>query len=200
MIKLTFYSIFSIGLILLNSIDCNSVNGKKQFSNVGIGLPCSNRRWASESNKVGTGRRVLVAHLKNSRLPVFNNSIYLAGVYNRVQSDKMLTNMYANLSSLVLVECVDYKGEYIQTIEKYLNNIVNAKSWTSTASDKNFDYFYGRIYWVEEYSSKTNFLNFSEIKVFLFKPHTEHLFIAKYLIPRIFVVLILKIINKINIL
>ena len=163
MIKFSFYSMFSIVFILLSSTDLRNSVQAQQFGIYGIGLPCSNRKWASQSNKVGTERRVLVANMKNSGLPLFNNSIYLAGVYNRVQSDKMLTNMYANLSSLVLVECVDYKGEYIQTIEKYLNNIANAKSWTSTASDKNFDYFYGRIYWVEEYSSKTNFLNFSEI-------------------------------------
>ena len=154
MINLSLYSVFSVGLILFSSIDCNSIHKQINYAKAGIGLPCSNRKWASQYNKISAARRILVANMKNSRLPLFNDSIYLAGVYNRVQSDKMLTNMYANLSSLVLVECVDYKGEYIHTIENHLNNIANAKSWTSAASDKKFDYFYGRIYWVEEYSSK----------------------------------------------
>ena len=92
-------------------------------------------------------------------MPVFNDSIYLDGYYNRVQSDKMLTNLYERLSDLVRVECVDYKGEYLQKIEDYLNNIVNAKSWSSVARDREFDYFYGRAYWIELYSSK-NLLTF----------------------------------------
>ena len=77
----------------------------------------------------------------------------MTGVYNRVQCDKMLTSLHERLSDLVRVECVDYRGEYIQLIEDYLNNIVNAKSWASPAHDKDFDYFYGRAYWVELYSS-----------------------------------------------
>jgi hypothetical protein len=119
----------------------------------GIGVPCSDRRWATYRDTISPERRELVEQVKTSPLPVFNDSIYLAGVYNRDQSDKMLTNLYANLSSLVLVECVEYKGEYIQTIENYLNNIVGAKSWISVSSDyPEFDYFYGRVYWVEEYA------------------------------------------------
>ena len=48
---------------------------------------------------------------------------------------------------------MDYKGEFIKTIEDYLNNIVNAKSWASNAHDSSFEYFYGRVYWIELFSS-----------------------------------------------
>ena len=124
------------------------------FTQTGLGLSCSNRKWSSESDSISVERRQIAIECKTSPLPIFNDSVYLAGVYNRDQSDKMLVDMYANLSTLVLVECVDYKGEFVQIIEDYLNNIVSAKSWASVSDDQDFDYFYGRLYWVDEYSSK----------------------------------------------
>lgn len=118
----------------------------------GIGLPCSNRKWAVPGY-ISSATRESAINFKLGPLPVFNDTIYLAGVYNRVQSDAMLSSLHDPLRPLVLVECVDYKGEFIQTIENYLNNIVSAKSWSSVAHDTNFDYFYGRAYWVELFSS-----------------------------------------------
>ena len=125
----------------------------------GIGLPASNRKWAKYKCTISPNRREIASKAKSNPLPIFDDSLYLAGVYKRVESDKMLTNLYENLCSLVVIECIDYKGEFIQTIEDYLNNITNAKSWTSSAHDKNFDYFYGRAYWVELYSSENCFYN-----------------------------------------
>jgi hypothetical protein len=120
----------------------------------GIGLPASNRKWAKYKSTISANRRELALKTKSSPLPIFDDSLYLAGVYKRVESDKMLTNLYENLFTLVVIECIDYQGEFIQIIEDYLNNIVSAKSWASAAHDTSFDYFYGRAYWVELYSSK----------------------------------------------
>ena len=141
-------------IILLFTESCNSLI-LSPTQQTGIGLPCSNRKWASYGSKISTDRRKMVSDAKVSPLPFFNDTIYLAGVYNRVESDNMLIKLHEILASIVLIECVDYKGEFIQLTEDYLNNIVNAKSWASAAHDTNFDYFYGRIYWVELYSSKT---------------------------------------------
>ena len=141
-------------IIFLISINLSiSISPTKQ---TGIGLPCSNRKWGNYQGSISAVRRQNVLALKTSPLPYFNDTVYLAGVYNRDESDKMLKKLYGDLGSIVLVECVDYKGEYVQLIEDYLNNIVSAKSWASAAHDKTFDYFYGRIYWVELFSSKTN--------------------------------------------
>ena len=141
-------------IIFLISINLSiSISPTKQ---TGIGLPCSNRKWANHPGKISAQRRQTVLGLKTRPLPYFNDTVYLAGVYNRVQSDKMIKSLHEDLSSIVLIECVDYKGEYIQLIEDYLNNIVRAKSWASAGQDREFDYFYGRIYWVELFSSKTN--------------------------------------------
>lgn len=123
----------------------------------GLGHPYTNRKWEKYRNSISAKRRELVLKAKTSPLPAFDDATYLGGVYNRVASDKMLKQLYEDLSSLVLVECVDNTGEFVETIEAYLNNIVNAKSWTSTAHDKNLDYFYGRAYWVELCSSKIIF-------------------------------------------
>ena len=101
--------------------------------------------------------RELALQSKLGPLPFFNDTIYLAGVYNRVQSDAMIQNLHQPLRPLVLVECADYKGEFIETIENYLNNIVSAKSWSGVAHDLSFDYFYGRAYWVELFSSNSDF-------------------------------------------
>lgn len=117
---------------------------------VGIGIPCS----STFTGWISATMREEAVNAKLSPLPVFNDTIYLAGVYNRVQSDAMITSLHKPLRSLVLCECVDYKGEYLQTIEDYLNNIVRARSWSSVAHDQSFDYFYGRAYWIELFSSK----------------------------------------------
>ena len=153
--------------IIFSSITLSYSILSSTYIQTGLGLPCSNRNWAKESDFISVDRRQIAIECKTSPLPIFNDSVYLAGVYNRDQSDKMLVDMYANLSTLVLVECVDYKGEFVQIIEDYLNNIVSAKSWTSVSDDQNFDYFYGRLYWVDEYSSKR----------FIIKSHFIHLIV-----------------------
>lgn len=129
-------------------------NGITLFPNkqTGLGEPCSNRNWITMSSWVDLPKRVEALQYKKSSLPFFNDSVYLAGVYNRVKSDQMLKALTWPLRSLVLVECLEYQGEFIQTIENYLNNIVSAKSWASNAHDLSFDYFYGRAYWVELFS------------------------------------------------
>jgi hypothetical protein len=155
------YKMLLSSIIILFSINfCNSIDISTNKL-AGLGLQCKNRIWGTNkyNSTISANTRKLALEAKLQPLPVFNDSIYLAGYYNRVQSDKMLTNLYERLSDLVRVECVDYKGEYLQKIEDYLNNIVNAKSWSSVAHDREFDYFYGRAYWIELYSSK-NLLTF----------------------------------------
>jgi hypothetical protein len=122
----------------------------------GLGERCSNRAWANMSILISAIQREDALKCKNSPLPVFNDTVYLARVYNGVQSDNMIQDLWRPLRPLVLVECVDYKGEFIKTIEDYLNNIVNAKSWASNAHDSSFEYFYGRVYCIELYSSILN--------------------------------------------
>ena len=142
---------FYISICALFSINLsNAISPTKQS---GMGLPCSNRRWALPSHWF-SGFRERALQTKFSPLPIFNDTVYLAGVYNRVQSDAMIASLHDPLTNLVIAECVDYKGEFLQTIEDYLNNIVSAKSWSSVAHDRDFDYFYGRAYWIELYSSK----------------------------------------------
>ena len=145
-------------ILLLFIIRSNSfiLSPSKQ---VGFGVPCSNRAWASISNLISAAQREAALQSKLGPLPFFNDTLYLAGVYYRVESDSMINNLTAQLRNLVLVECVDYKGEFIQTIEDHLNNIVNAKSWSGVAHDLLFDYFYGRAYWVELFSSNISFLS-----------------------------------------
>ena len=79
---------------------------------------------------------------KNSSLPIFNKSLYLAG---NPENNDMISMLLKPLSSLVIIDCIEYKGEFIQAIEDNLNNDANAKSWVSPEADSwyNFDYFYG---------------------------------------------------------
>ena len=130
------------------------INGIVIFPNkqTGTGVPCSDRRWSLPSHWFG-GFRERALQTKFGPLPFFNDTIYLAGVYNRVQSDAMLASLHEPLVNLVIAECADNKGEFLQTIHDYLDIIVNAKSWSSAAHDRDFDYFYGRAYWIELYSS-----------------------------------------------
>jgi hypothetical protein len=147
------FLLFSIILFL----NLDSIRSIDIFPNklTGTGLPCSNRKWANYPMSAALRESALQS--KFGPLPFFNDTIYLAGVYNRVQSDAMLQNLYFPLRQLVLVECADYKGEFIETIENYLNNIVSVKSWAGVAHDLNFDYFYGRAYWVELFSSNPSY-------------------------------------------
>ena len=137
-------------ILSINLINAINICPNKQ---TGIGIPCSDRRWSLPPHWFN-GFRERALQSKMSPLPIFNETVYLAGVYNRVQSDAMLASLHQPLVNLVLAECVDFKGEFLQTIENYLNNIVNAKSWASVAHDRDFDYFYGRAYWIELFSSK----------------------------------------------
>jgi hypothetical protein len=56
------------------------------------------------------------------------------------------------LKELVIVECVDFKGEFLPKIEEYLNALAKQRSWAFSAHDTNLEYYNGR-YWVELGSS-----------------------------------------------
>jgi hypothetical protein len=152
-------------IIVLLCIYSNSAFIISPNKQAGIGLPCSNRAWASIKNKILPyyyEQSWYANYHQTNPLPIFNDTLYLAGVYYRSLSDQMLWRLTNPLTSLVLKECIDYLGEYIQAIEDQLNNIVSVKSWSSVAHDTNFDYYYGRAYWVELYSSK-HYSYFSKI-------------------------------------
>ena len=168
LIVLFFLKMFSLIFVVFAFVDPGNSISISPNKLTGIGFSCSDRRWANYNDTISPERRQLVEQVKISPLPVFNDTIYLEGVYNRDQSDRMLTNLYENLSSLVLVECIEYKGEFIQTIEDYLNNIVSAKSWASVGNDPNFDYFYGRVYWLEEYSGIIKLKLLIILKIFFY--------------------------------
>ena len=149
-------------LILLLGINLNDAFEIWPNKQVGSGVPCSNRAWANMRSYIDYYEQKWYANFhKNAPLPIFNDTLYLAGVYYRVESDQMLWRLTNPLTSLVLIECIDYQGEYIQAIEDQLTNVINAKSWSSVAHDTNFDYFYGRAYWVELYSSNYTNKNIS---------------------------------------
>ena len=155
---------FSYFIILL-CIYTNSALFISPNKQIGLGLPCSNRAWASIKNNILPyyyEQRWYANYHQTNPLPIFNDTLYLGGVYYRSQSDQMLWRLTNPLTSLVLIECIDYQGEYIQGIEDQLNNIISAKSWSSVAHDTNFDYYYGRAYWIELFSSK--FYPFTFIK------------------------------------
>jgi hypothetical protein len=160
-----FFLFSLILLFFINSSYSITISPNKQ---TGFGLPCSNRTWSRYNSTISAATRQFALDAKLGPLPVFNDTIYLNGVYNRVESDKMMVSLYERLSDLVRVECVEYKGEYIETIENYLNNIVSAKSWASSAHDPAFDYYYGRAYWIELVSS-TIFI----FKFFLLLKHSN---------------------------
>ena len=116
----------------------------------GLGVPCSNRLWKNKGYSAATKTTALST--KSKPQPAWNDTAYLDWVNFRLRTgDAMMGGRLDPLKELVLVECVDYTGEFMPKIEEYLNGLATQRSWAYSAHDTDLSYYNGR-YFVELHS------------------------------------------------
>jgi hypothetical protein len=114
---------------------------------VGLGVPCSNRIWKSKGYSITVKNAAISTNSKP--MPAWNDTAYLDWVNFRLRTgDAMMAARFEPLKELVMVECVDYNGEFLPKIEEYLNGLATQRSWAFSAHDTDLSYYNGR-YFVE---------------------------------------------------
>lgn len=118
---------------------------------VGLGTPCSDRNaWQSVSSRFQVQIRQAESYLPKP-IPEWNDDAYLnfTRTGNRTIGENMLYARQNLLAPLVLAECAEGKGRFLQKIAQVLDQLSAQKSWTYPAHDPKLDSFSGRRYFVE---------------------------------------------------
>lgn len=87
----------------------------------------------------------------NKPFPAWNDKQYLLYYTKgtRPEGEKMMGDRLAWLSPLVWAECLENQGRFVPTIQMVLKELVEQKSWSLPAHDKNRQNFTGKNYTVD---------------------------------------------------
>ncbi|HZY63148.1 MAG TPA: hypothetical protein VFE38_11530 [Edaphobacter sp.] len=117
----------------------------------GVGVPCTNRvTWKPLAGRFN--REIAEAEvLLKAPFPAWSDDAYLdySRTGSRQQGEKMLHARQDELMPLVLAECVEGRGRFVERIALVLDGLATQKSWTLPAHDVKLDSFTGRRYFVE---------------------------------------------------
>lgn len=84
-------------------------------------------------------------------VPPWSDAAYLefSKTGARPDGEAMLKARQAQLIPLVLAECVEYKGRYLEAISKVLDALVSQRTWVYPAHDQRLETFRGERYFVD---------------------------------------------------
>ncbi len=145
-------------LVSLDSVRVNQLLKIVADQPRGLGEPASNRAaW----NKIAAQMKydafiAKVNKLDIANFPKWDEDLYLEyqkkGV--RKNADKMIGERTKWLPQLVFAECLEYKGNYLPSIEFVVKELIQQKSWTLPAHDKGNKNFEGKEYDVDLNAAK----------------------------------------------
>lgn len=145
-------------LVSLDSVRVNQLVNIVSDKPKGLGEPASNRaawnRVAARTKYEAFIERVNKLDMAN--LPKWDDALYLEyqkqGV--RKNADKMMGDRTKWLPQFVFAECLEYKGNFLPSIEYLIKELIGQKAWTLPAHDKGNKNFEGREYDVDLNAAK----------------------------------------------
>ena len=117
----------------------------------GLGQPCADRvSWTPVSDRLADKVHAAEAALK-SPIPAWNDEDYLdfSRTGNGPRGEAMLRGRDGELSMLVLAECSEWNGRFLDRIGEQLDVISAQRSWTLPAHDGKLENYSGHRYFVD---------------------------------------------------
>ncbi|MCD6392489.1 MAG: hypothetical protein J7M40_03180, partial [Planctomycetes bacterium] len=135
----------------------------------GFGEPIGNRKVWDELAKKSSFNKVIrraESHLKNP-IPESSDELYLnfSRTGNRTNWERVSNQRLRRFKELVLAECLEDKGRFIQSIDESIRAICDQRCWVMPAHDRSLVNFHGKQIDIDLLSSRlgwnmalTNFL------------------------------------------
>lgn len=127
----------------------------------GLGVPASDRTTWDRLAGHPDWKRVVPAAEKYLKepMPTLKDALYLEFTRSGDRSayEKDYFELEARFNSLVLAECLENKGRFLQLIETYLDQYINCRSWVYPAHDGSLDTFNGKRQIIDLGSSRMSF-------------------------------------------
>jgi hypothetical protein len=117
----------------------------------GFGRPCSDRiAWADAGGRLSSFSQEAERYL-NTPLPPFDQNAYLQFTQtgDRQPMEHNLSSRTYRLIPLVLAECVEDQGRYLQRIAEEMDSLADMPSWTLSAHDPKLLNLHGERYYVD---------------------------------------------------
>jgi Heparinase II/III-like protein len=119
----------------------------------GLGPSCNDRQaWTAQAVTTRLTQPLQVAEkLRTSAFPAWDDEAYLEYSRNGVRGngEAMMNARKAWLFPLVMAECVEGKGRFVETIEKTLTELSQQATWTWPAHDSKLGNFKDKNYEVD---------------------------------------------------
>lgn len=135
----------------LSSVRIHQLAAMLPAEPMGVGAPCADRAAWSPHAAEFKSEIARAEALLATPFPAWSDDAYL--VYSRTGSrkegEKMLHDRQDELEPLVLAECAEGRGRFIQRIATVLDGLSEQKSWTLPAHDVHLDSYTGKRYFVE---------------------------------------------------
>jgi hypothetical protein len=127
----------------------------------GVGVPAADRTTWDRLAADPDWKQIVPAAEKylNEPMPTLKDALYLEFTQNgnRTAYEKDYFQLEARFNTLVLAECLENKGRFLQLIETYLDQYITCRSWVYPAHDGSLDTFNGKRQIIDLGSSRMSF-------------------------------------------
>lgn len=137
----------------LNKARIGEVKGMLSGSTSGYGQRVDSRMVWDKLLESASSQSVIRAaeRIAAEPFPQWSDSLMIQYLTTgiRKDADQMCGNRTKCLMPLVMAECLENKGRFIEAIERVISELCSQPSWVLVAHDHNLDNFYGKEYHVD---------------------------------------------------